>query len=141
MTQINSLTTEDEQAIRETVAKLSAGWNAGSGTQYAEPFTDDADFMTWFGRYQQGKQAIDASHQQIFDTFYKGTKNHAEIQSIRLVRPDVALVRTYAHLSRGGEQMTLRFGISDVMPLLVLVKNAGIWQVEAFQNTPIIPQS
>jgi uncharacterized protein (TIGR02246 family) len=137
---INETTyTEDEAAIRAAVRQLMDGWNAGDGQAFAAPFADDADYTVWDGMYIKGRQTIAAGHQHIFDTVYKGTTNQIEVEEVRFLREDVALARARACLyTPEGEVAGTAFG-NGVKPLFVLTKTNGHWQIDAFQNTPVVP--
>ena len=126
--------TTDEQALSQIVAKLEEAWNAGDSAAFASYFTDDATFIHIFGGQLDGRTAIQAIHRQIFDTIYKGSRNHFTLQRIRFLRPDVTMVFVHAHLkfNEGGEPHEIL-----TRPTLVVVKENGKCQAAAFQNTRI----
>jgi len=126
--------TTDEQALSQIVAKLEEAWNAGDSAAFASYFTDDATFIHIFGGQLDGRTAIQAIHRQIFDTIYKGNRNHYTLQRIRFLRPDVTMVFVHAHLkfNEGGEPHEIL-----TRPTLVVVKENGKCQAAAFQNTRI----
>lgn len=123
----------DEKAIRANVEQLVAGWNLKSGAEFAKPFAEASDYVVINGMHVKGRAANAAAHQQIFDTVYKNQDLAAEIEQIRFLRPDVAVVHVLAE----------RFPKAEKKPLirarltLVMVKNGGKWEIEAFQNTQI----
>ena len=124
--------TTDEQALSQIVAKLEEAWNAGDSAAFTSYFTDDATFIHIFGGQLDGRTAIQAIHRQIFDTIYKGSRNHFTLQRIRFLRPDVAMVFVHAHLKFNdcGQPRKIL-----ARPTLVVVKENGRWQAAAFQNT------
>ncbi len=127
---------EDDAAIRENVRQMEAGWNAKSGEQFAKPFAEDADYVVINGRHIRGRDAIGKGHQQIFDTFMKGTTMSFSVKQTRYVRPDVAVVHVGAHLKQsptagGGAQE------ADASITLVMSKEKSGWQIVAFQNTQV----
>jgi uncharacterized protein (TIGR02246 family) len=126
--------TADEQALSQIVAKLEQAWNAGDSAAFASYFIDDATFIHIFGGQLDGRTAIEAIHRQIFDTIYKGSRNHYTLQRIRFIRSDVALVFVHARLqfSEGGEPREIL-----ARPTMMAIKETGKWQVAAFQNTRI----
>ena len=126
--------TTDEQAIQEVLAQLEAAWNAGDSQAYAALFAEDATFIQIYGGQLDGRRAIEASHRIIFDTIYKGSQARFPLQSIRMVRPGVAVVFSRAHLKfcQGDEAREM-----DTRPTFIMSNEQGAWQIVAFQNTRI----
>src|SRR4029077_13387198 len=123
---------QDRVAIQAVMAGLAEAWGKGDGQAWGSYFAEDADFTAWFGLYLNGREAIAASHQQIFDTSYKNTNVRLEIRSLRFLRPDVALVHLNGSIVGGGE------GLPDephAVPVAILTKESGSWRVAVFQNT------
>lgn len=124
--------TDDEAAIRALVQSVQDAWNTGSGEGFAAPFAEDADYVIVDGRYIQGRAVIAAGHQHLFEGVYQGSHNTFTVESIRFLRPDVALARVLAHLQAG-------IGEGEARNTWVLTKEGGTWQVAAFHNTPVAP--
>jgi len=128
-------TAADESAVRALVQKCIEGWNKGSGEAFAAQFAEDSDFVVANGRHDKGRTQIASSHQQIFDTFFKGTRLWLQVKSVRFLKPDVALIHTASKVLRPGE--------SDASPepeliqTWIVLKHGNEWLIDAFQNTPI----
>src|SRR5215207_1588039 len=88
----------DDAALRENVRQLEAGWNSKSGSAFAKPFADDADYVIINGMQIKGREAIAQGHQRIFDTFYKDSVLSLSVKQSRMLRADVAVVHVSAHL-------------------------------------------
>ena len=131
----NAPNAADEAAIRALLQKCIEGWNKGSGEAFAAQFAEDSDFVSANGMHIKGRKQNASHHQQIFDTFFKGTRLWAQVKSVRFLRPDVALLHTQGTILRPGE--------SDASPepasiqTLTVSKHGNEWLVDAFQNTPI----
>jgi uncharacterized protein (TIGR02246 family) len=123
----------EELAIREAIAIVEAGWNAGDGSRFAAPFAEDADYVIVDGRYINGRPTIAQGHQQIFDTIYRNSHNVASVQGIRFLSDDVAV----AHVEWG---LTLQQDTTahKSMTTMVMTKANGAWSIAAFQNTPVV---
>jgi len=121
---------KDEEIIRAIVKGREDAWNAGDARGFGKAFAEDVDYVVINGMYLKGRDAIDAGHQQIFDTIYKGSNLRATIEDIRFIRPDVAAVRVQSHLVYSQGEMHGR-------STWVLSKDDGEWQIVAFHNTPI----
>jgi uncharacterized protein (TIGR02246 family) len=122
----------DEQAMRAVVQALADAWNRGDSEAWSAQVSEDIRHTVWNGHFVEGREALTAGHDHIFSTIYKGTRQEFTVRWIRFLRPDVAAVQWDA-------QLTGRADVPRVRPLAVMVKGAdGRWQVEIFQNTPIL---
>jgi uncharacterized protein (TIGR02246 family) len=120
----------DEMAIEGLVQTFVDGWNAGDGATCARGFAADADFIAITGLKAKGRDAIAKGHDEILSTLYRGSRNSAKVESIRFLRPDVAVA-----------DVTFRF-VGDVRPFdleqtscgLVCTKEDGGWSIVVFRN-------
>jgi uncharacterized protein (TIGR02246 family) len=122
----------DEAAIRTIIAGLADAWTRGDGEAFGKSFAADADFTVWHGLYVKGRDAIAHGHAQIFSTIYKGTKLQINVRSIRFLRDDIAIVHTEASVVKKEEAFP---STPVAVPVLVLSKEKGRWQIAVFQNT------
>ena len=131
----NAPNAADESAVRALVQKCVEAWNKGSGEAFAAQFAEDSDFVVGNGMHLKGRKQNASNHQQIFDTFFKGTRLWLQVKSVRFSRADVALVHTHGKVLKPGE--------SDASPepetiqTWTVSKHGNEWLVDAFQNTPI----
>jgi uncharacterized protein (TIGR02246 family) len=131
--------THDEAAVRSLYAQLMEGWNAGSGAAFAAPFAEDGDLVAFDGTHFKGRQAIIDFQQPLFDTWLKGTRLVGEVQSVRFLNPDLAVMHALGGtLMRGKAKPD---PARDSIQTLVVVRSAGTWQLAAFQNTRLRPMS
>ncbi len=116
---------------------MEDAWNRSDSIAWASQFAEDADFIHILGAHFQGREAIERGHRTIFDTIYKGSRNQLNVEKVRFVRPDVALVFIRTNLKwylDGAEQEV------QARPTLVAQKkDNGQWEIVAFQNTLITP--
>lgn len=82
----------EEEAIRGLFEALIDDWATGDGAAYGSRFTEDADYVAFDGTRTRRRQEISASHQRLFDKYLKGTRLVGEVESVRFLGPDVALV-------------------------------------------------
>ena len=122
----------DEAAIRDNVKQLETGWNTKSGTAFAKPFAEDADYVVINGNYIKGHEAIATGHQRIFDTIFKDTRITLTVKQVRFIRPDVAVIHVSGH--RDGPTKEL---VQDAMITFVMTKEGKTWTIAAFQNTAV----
>src|SRR5687768_10670602 len=86
------MTESDERELRGLAQQMWDGWNARSGDAFAAPFADDADYVVVDGMRIKGRGLIAVGHQLLFDTVYRTSQIRGEVESVRSLRPDVALV-------------------------------------------------
>jgi len=139
----------EEQSISELVKQMETSWNSGDSKSFSAVFAEDADFVDILGRYHHGRTTIEAGHRQIFDTIYRGSRNHYTVERVRFVGADVAVAFVRARLlSRLGVAVdranrdllaegSQAMSEAQARPTLVLAKHRGEWKVVAFQNTKI----
>ncbi|MEO7983917.1 MAG: SgcJ/EcaC family oxidoreductase [Bacteroidota bacterium] len=127
----------DDAAIRDLVKYLEDGWAKKDGNLFAKPFEENADYVVVNGMYIKGKAAIAGGHQAIFDSFYKETFIKTTVQSIRYIRPDIAIVHVDGVMTGTsyGQKVDTKAKIG-----LTVEKTATGWQIAAFQNTPVTEQ-
>lgn len=126
--------TADEAAIKQLVQQVQDGWNAHDGVAFSAPFAADADYVVINGMKIKGRDEIEKGHTAIFTTIYKDSRNVATVKSIRLLRPEVALVHIEWNLEygAGGEKKKAR-----AMNSWVVTRDDGKWSIASFQITPI----
>jgi len=125
----------DEAAMRESVKQMETGWNTKSGTLFAKPFAEDADYVVINGMYIKGRNIIETQHQRIFDTIYKDTTLSLTVKQIRFLRPDVAVVHVSGQRVGPGKDHN-----QEAMITLVMTKQNDGWLIAAFQNTAVAPR-
>ena len=128
----------DEQALRDIVAKLEAAWNASDSVTWASFFADDVDFIHILGVHYTGRAAVETGHRMIWDTIYKGSIVKYVVEKIRPIGPDVAVVFVV------GEMTFFDKGVErhiKARPTMTVHRTGEGWQIAVFQNTPseVIP--
>ncbi|MFZ1685368.1 MAG: SgcJ/EcaC family oxidoreductase [Candidatus Zixiibacteriota bacterium] len=126
----------DVQLLTKIVKQLEEAWNAADAQAFAAPFADDADFVHILGAHYNGREAIQHGHQQIWDTIYKGSRTVYEIEGMRMIRPDVAIVFVLGTVTMesGGDSKVIQ-----ARPTMILEKSGDRWQIVTFQNTLVGP--
>lgn len=120
-----------EHDLRALVATYMAAWNRGDGAGYASAFAEDADFTSVRLDRPHSRAEIAAGHEAIFATVYKGTRLRAEVDRIRFVRPDVAVLDVEHHLT---DAAGATFPPGHSHAIAVAERTTSGWQFVAFQN-------
>jgi uncharacterized protein (TIGR02246 family) len=126
----------DEPAIRDLFQQLLDAWGRGDGRAYGALFTEDADYVAFDGSNRRGSKAIAEEHQQLFDTWLKGTRLVGQVERIRLLSPEVALVHATGGTIFPGQKDDR--GRRPSIQTLVAVNRDGSWRFTAFHNTRIV---
>ncbi|HYO06839.1 MAG TPA: SgcJ/EcaC family oxidoreductase [Phototrophicaceae bacterium] len=123
----------DLKEIQQLYQKKIYGWNIGDAAKFAEPYSEDADFVGFDGTYLEGKQQIISFHKMLFDKFVRDIRLVGKVKHIRFPIPSVAIVV--------GISGTIERGHNSINPernsihTIVAVKNDHLWRFTSFQNT------
>ena len=127
---------QDEREIQAIVGRMFDAWGRGDAVAYHADLTDDADYVSFDGS-RRGKADSIRSHENLFRTVLYGSRLAGEIESIRFVTPDVAVVHLTGSVVEGWRQQMRRRRLSR--QTMVVVRRNGRWQVTAFHNTRVRP--
>jgi uncharacterized protein (TIGR02246 family) len=127
----------DEAAVRGLYQQLMDGWNRGSGDAFAAAFADDGDLIAFDGTHFKGRQEIAPFHQQLFDRWLEGTRLVGQVEHMRFLSHDVALIHAIGGtIMRGKTEPSPE---RDSIQTLVATRQNGEWRLAAFQNTRVRP--
>lgn len=133
MSSDTSLPADERSAVAALYEQLLASWNARDAAAYAGLFAPDGGIVGFDGSQVDGPAAIAAHLGQIFADHPTPTYV-AKVREVRLLAPDVTLLRAVAGLVPHGR--------GDLNPAanaiqsLVAVRRDGAWRIALFQNTP-----
>jgi uncharacterized protein (TIGR02246 family) len=131
--------TTDEQAIRQVVTEMTEGFNSHDGRAASSMYLPEARLVTVRGEVMEGQVAIEKGLTSIFETRAKAATQRTLSVSIRLLRPDIALVHVTNELSGLVAPDGTALPPHQELSLRVLSKQDGRWQVAAFHNTMARP--
>jgi uncharacterized protein (TIGR02246 family) len=110
-------------------------FNTHDAKAFGSLFAEDADWVSVAGIRVKGRAGIQAEHEKAFTTFFKSATLASTGTTVRLVRPDVAVVHFNWELTgqfnEKGEASAPRRGIITI----VATKEANGWRITAGQNT------
>ena len=130
-----------ETAIADVLEARRAAWNSGDLKGYRKLLTGDADVVSATGRKSAGRDAIIAlSAEQKRQPSYRDANITAtEINAIRLVKPDVALVDATYRMTGVRIPDDSEARPVDGSILFVMVKQDGAWQIASIRALPPSP--
>ncbi|MEW5854345.1 MAG: SgcJ/EcaC family oxidoreductase [Myxococcota bacterium] len=123
----------DEQGVRSLFFEIHRQWNERNAQTFADLFSDDGSMVGFDGSSLNGRADI-ASHLAGIFGHHQTAAFVGRVREVRLLAPDVALVRAVAGMVPPGG--------SDINPAVnaiqsvTAVRQGGRWRVAMFQNTP-----
>ncbi|WP_431811308.1 SgcJ/EcaC family oxidoreductase [Lysinibacillus sp. FW12] len=126
---------KDNEDINILFNELFSAWSHGDGRAFANCFTEDVDYITFFGQHLKGREEVENSHQDLFNGVLKGSQMQGRITSIRFLNADLAIVHCI-----GNTKMPSQKNYSEKRASIntnVLVKQNGEWKITSFHNCRI----
>ncbi|MFI7453571.1 SgcJ/EcaC family oxidoreductase [Nonomuraea sp. NPDC049714] len=119
------------QEIHNLIDGVYETWNAGDAAAYAALFTEDADYITYFGLHLKGRQAIDEVHRDLFKMPIK--LDAGGEPSVKMLSDTVALM-----IATGGSVVDGRRepGRDSILTYTAVHTPEG-WRFASFQNTRV----
>jgi len=116
---------EDEQAIRDQLARFYEGYNEHDADKMVSIYADDADHINVFAEWRKGKPAVREALKRLHAGPGKNDHKTYTIEKIRFIKPDVAViqVRSLSKPCACGNLSTF-----------VMTKESGKWLVVSFAN-------
>lgn len=135
LAQSPSTRAKDEAAIRAVVVELSEAWTTADAERWGRQFTSDVDYMAVNAVFHKGREANVKAHQALFTGRFKDTKAKYEVQSIRFLRNDIAVVHVKASMVPKNEE----FREKHLVPVMIFTKEKSQWLISVFQNLSFPP--
>lgn len=127
----------DESALRGLFDDLMRTWTANDATAYAALFTEDSDYVSYDGTRATGRAEHQDNHDKLFRGVLAGSALVGELESIRFVAPDVAILHGTASVlmpwrSHLPERRRSR-------QTLVTLRTDQGWKITALHNGRVRP--
>ncbi|WP_214106127.1 SgcJ/EcaC family oxidoreductase [Acrocarpospora catenulata] len=127
------MTTTATEAIGALLQELTEAWNDGDAERYAAAFTEDADYITFFGLRMRGRKAIEDGHRHLFRLPIKLDPASGTEADVKVLGDGVALVISGGTSTVDGEADPTR---NSVISLTAVLTEVG-WRFASFQNTRV----
>ncbi|HEY3503717.1 MAG TPA: SgcJ/EcaC family oxidoreductase [Actinocatenispora sp.] len=120
--------------VRQLLHDMIEAWNAGDAAAFAGCFTDSAEFVSWRGRRDTGRAAIEARHRDLFAGPLRGAWMNPDPTpyDVTYLAPDVALVVA------AGVRST---ALPEALAITITAVCEGGWRFASFHNTVAAPTS
>jgi len=130
-------TTEDTTTIRELVDAAWRAWGRNDAAAYAACFTADSDYVAFDGTRLRGRDANEKAHADLFAGVLRGTRIVGDVDDIRFLGPDVAVVHTHGAVLFPWQQHVPRARAS--IQTMIAARTDDGWRFSAFHNTRVRP--
>lgn len=126
-----SQTEADREAVLKTLESWNQGWAELDAALAVQDYAEDTDWTNAFGDRFQGREALEEGLEFIFslDFVMAGQSGGNEFSDVRVLTPDVALIRSKlvrtGQRTRSGDRMPDR----HINHLRVLQRRDGSWQI------------
>lgn len=130
-------TTSDDAEITALFERMCAAWTAGDARTYAACFTEDCDYVSYDGYRAHGRPAVVDSHDKLFAGVLYGSKLVGDVESIRHLDPDVALVHATGSVLVAWRTKLPRRRLTR--NTIAAVRTAEGWRFAAIHNGRIRP--
>jgi uncharacterized protein (TIGR02246 family) len=121
--------------------RFLAGWNRHDAHLFASAFAPDADFTNILGVGASGRDNIEKFHAEAFERFFLHSQQTAQIQKVRFLSADVAVVDVRWQMTGAvdahGKAVGARAGLLD----LVFTAPGGEWLITVMHNTELTARS
>jgi len=120
----------DQTQIEQAIENWNKAWQTKDSKLAAQDYSDDADWTNAFGMKKKGRAEIEKVLAEVFALpFVMAGESRTVEQSVRFLKPDVALVNT--RVERLGQRVAsgAELGTRQTSHLRVLVKSKGQWKI------------
>jgi uncharacterized protein (TIGR02246 family) len=129
--------TNDDNQIRRLFDDMLAAWTRGDAQGYGACFTEDSDYVSFDGTHAVGRQPMVDSHDKLFRGVLAGSALVGEIESIRYVSDDVAVVHANGSVLMPWRRSLPRRRLSR--QTLVARRGGDGWRFAALHNGRVRP--
>lgn len=129
--------TNDDAQIQNLFDDMLLAWTRGDAHGYGACFTEDSDYVSYDGTRAEGRQPMVDSHDKLFRGVLHGSALVGEVESIRYLSNDVAVVHATGSVLMPWRRSLPKGRLSR--QTLVVVRGGNGWQVAALQNGRVRP--
>jgi uncharacterized protein (TIGR02246 family) len=128
---------QHRQELTDLFDRMCAAWTAGDAAAYGDCFTADSDYVSYDGTQARGRMEMVENHDRLFNGVLAGSALVGEVESVRLVRPDVAVMHATGSVLMPWRSRLPRRRLSR--QTIVAVRTDDGWRIEALHNGRVRP--
>jgi uncharacterized protein (TIGR02246 family) len=127
----------DDEQLHALFERLMSAWTAGDAQAYGACFTADCDYVSYDGTQARGVEVMVDSHDKLFRGVLTGTALVGEIESIRFLSPDIALVHGFASVLVAWRTDLPKRRLTRTT--IVAVRTPQGWRITSINNARVRP--
>ncbi|MEU1226240.1 SgcJ/EcaC family oxidoreductase [Streptomyces sp. NPDC005828] len=128
--------TSHEQITR-LFNRFMQAWTDNDAAAFGACFTDDADYVSYDGTRATGRSALQDNHDRLFRGVLAGSALVGDLEAIRPITPDVAVVHGTASVLMPWRSELPKRRLSR--QTLVVVRTELGWRISAIHNGRVRP--
>lgn len=119
-----------QAAVEQVIENWNKAWQTKDAKLAAQDYSNDADWTNAFGMKRTGRAEIEKFLTEVFSLpFVMAAQSKVVEQSVRFIKPDVAIVITRVERVGQRTQSGEALGTRQTSHLRVLVKSEGGWKI------------
>lgn len=127
----------DDAQLTVLFQRMCQAWTDGDAQAYGDCFTTDSDYVSFDGTRAVGREPMVEAHDRLFRGVLTGSSLVGEIESIRYLAADVALVHATGSVLVAWRSRLPKRRLSR--QTLVASRTSDGWRFTALQNTRVRP--
>ncbi|MCW3815162.1 SgcJ/EcaC family oxidoreductase [Micromonospora sp. DR5-3] len=131
------MTEHDRRAIQQLFDRLLQAWTDNDAAAYGACFTEDSDYVSYDGTRAVGRAPMQDAHDRLFRGVLAGSALVGQVESIRLLTADVAIVHGTGSVLMPWRSRLPRRRLSR--QTLVAVRTSAGWRFAALHNGRVRP--
>ncbi len=128
---------DDHAQLVALFDRMCRAWTEGDAAGYGACFSSDCDYVAFDGARTQGQRQVIESHDKLFRGVLFGSALVGEIESVRPLGPDVALLHGTGSVVVAWRSRPPRRRLTR--NTLVAVRESDGWRITAIHNGRVRP--
>lgn len=129
--------TNDDARLTVLFRRMCQAWTDGDAQAYGDCFTADSDYVSFDGTRAAGRAPMVEAHDRLFRGVLTGSSLVGQVESIRYLGADVALVHATGSVLVAWRSRLPKRRLSR--QTLVAVRTEDGWRFAALHNTRVRP--
>lgn len=129
--------TTDDRQIQDLFERFMQAWTAGDAEDFGACFTDDSDYVSYDGTRAIGREQHQRNHDKLFRGVLAGSALVGDLESIRHLTPDVAILYGTASVLMPWRSKLPKRRLSR--QTIVVVRTGQGWRITAIHNGRVRP--
>jgi uncharacterized protein (TIGR02246 family) len=128
---------DHDAELQALFTRMCRAWTDGDAPAYGDCFTSDVDYVSFDGYHERGRDAMVASHDKLFRGVLFGSALVGEVESIRYIGDDVALLHGTASVQVAWRSRLPKRRLTR--NTIVAVRDTDAWRFTAIHNGRVRP--